>query len=431
MKQDEWTQQLYDKLAQHEVAAPDDLWADIEAALQQQQTAASHSQTSKTKKPSRSRFVALRRWAVAAAFAATALGGGVLWWSQSNYQAEVSQEQVVSAESQNNNDTIDDSESNTLLAETSTPPSTYIPKNQSVSQEPLIGTTSDIVSPVETSSDNVSTVETSTDIASPADASTTSSTQRPAPNTQHPTPNTHHSSPITHHLTSTSRRPSISLFAMNGFSSQSSRNGILMAPSLVNQYSDTYANSDAAAARRYDIFQLDGYEERQHHDLPLSYGLTVSYPLTERLSLTTGVTYTKLRSNFTQVMRSMQIQREQTLHYVGIPLTANYQLWSLSSSVLHLPSSLQTYVSAGFKADWNVATHLETEGVVQQLPKDRLQWSLNGSLGVQYDIVPQLGVYVEPGLTWYPDNGSSLQNYFKYKPLNFSLQLGLRLNLAR
>lgn len=424
MKQDEWTQQLYDKLAQHEIAAPDDLWAEIEAALQQQQTAASHSQTSKTKKSSRSRFVALRRWAVAAAFAAMALGGGVLWWSQSNYQAEVSQEQVVSAESQNNIDTIDDSESNTLLAETSTPPSTYVPKNQSVSQEPLIETSSDIVSPAETSSDNVSTVETSTDIASPADASTT-------PSTQHPAPSTYHSSPITHHLTSTSRRPSISLFAMNGFSSQSSRNGILMAPSLVNQYSDTYANSDAAAARRYDIFQLDGYEERQHHDLPLSYGLTVSYPLTERLSLTTGVTYTKLRSNFTQVMRSMQVQREQTLHYVGIPLTANYQLWSLSSSVLHLPSSLQTYVSAGIKADWNVATHLETEGVVQQLPKDRLQWSLNGSLGVQYDIVPQLGVYVEPGLTWYPDNGSSLQNYFKYKPLNFSLQLGLRLNLER
>ena len=424
MKQDEWTQQLYDKLAQHEIAAPDDLWAEIEAALQQQQTAASHSQTSKTKKSSRSRFVALRRWAVAAAFAAMALGGGVLWWSQSNYQAEVSQEQVVSAESQNNNDTIDDSESNTLLAETSTPPSTYVPKNQSVSQEPLIETSSDIVSPAETSSDNVSTVETSTDIASPADASTT-------PSTQHPAPNTYNSSSITHHLTSTSRRPSISLFAMNGFSSQSSRNGILMAPSLVNQYSDTYANSDAAAARRSDIFQLDGYEERQHHDLPLSYGLTVSYPLTERLSLTTGVTYTKLRSNFTQVMRSMQVQREQSLHYVGIPLTANYQLWSLSSSVLHLPSSLQTYVSAGIKADWNVATHLETEGVVQQLPKDRLQWSLNGSLGVQYDIVPQLGVYVEPGLTWYPDNGSSLQNYFKYKPLNFSLQLGLRLNLER
>ena len=33
MKQDKWTQQLHDKLAEHETAAPPDLWADIEAAL--------------------------------------------------------------------------------------------------------------------------------------------------------------------------------------------------------------------------------------------------------------------------------------------------------------------------------------------------------------------------------------------------------------
>ena len=33
MKQDKWTQQLHDKLAEHETAAPSDLWADIEAAL--------------------------------------------------------------------------------------------------------------------------------------------------------------------------------------------------------------------------------------------------------------------------------------------------------------------------------------------------------------------------------------------------------------
>jgi hypothetical protein len=58
-----------------------------------------------------------------------------------------------------------------------------------------------------------------------------------------------------------------------------------------------------------------------------------------------------------------------------------------------------------------------------------MQWSLNGSLGVQYDVIPLLGLYAEPGLSWYPDNGSRLQNYFKDKPLTFSLQLGLRLNL--
>ena len=53
MKQDKWTQQLHDKLAEHETAAPDNLWADIESAISQQQH--------------RARFIALRRWGVAAA----------------------------------------------------------------------------------------------------------------------------------------------------------------------------------------------------------------------------------------------------------------------------------------------------------------------------------------------------------------------------
>ena len=123
------------------------------------------------------------------------------------------------------------------------------------------------------------------------------------------------------------------------------------------------------------------------------------------------------------MMRSQQIQQEQTLHYVGVPLVLSYRLWQYRG--------FRTYLSAGAQADWNVATHLETEGVSQQLPKDRMQWSLNGSVGLQYDVIPQLGLYAEPGLSWYPDNGSRLQNYFKDKPLTFSLQIGLRLNLKR
>ena len=91
----------------------------------------------------------------------------------------------------------------------------------------------------------------------------------------------------------------------------------------------------------------------------------------------------------------------------------------------------RTYLSAGAKADSNVSTHLVTEGVTQELPKDRMQWSLNGSLGLQYDVVPQLGLYVEPGVSWYPDNGSLLRNYFKDKPLNFNVQMGLRLTFTK
>ena len=227
----------------------------------------------------------------------------------------------------------------------------------------------------------------------------------------------HRDSPIT----KTKPQPTLGLYAMNGLYNQNSSNGVQMADALAQQYMNMYANSFNASARSSEPIYLAGYEERQHHHRPITYGLTLNYPLSDRLSLTTGIVYTKLQSDFTQMIRSQQIQQEQTLHYVGIPLGLSYRLW--------MYKNFRTYLSAGVKADWNVATHLETEGVSQHLPKDRLQWSLNTSLGLQYDILPQLGFYVEASLNWYPDNGSAIQNYFKDNPLSLGLQIGLRLQL--
>ena len=63
------------------------------------------------------------------------------------------------------------------------------------------------------------------------------------------------------------------------------------------------------------------------------------------------------------------------------------------------------------------------------MDRDDVQWSVNAAAGAQYDVIPQLGVYVEPGVKYYIDNGSAIENYFKDKPVSFSLQVGLRLNI--
>jgi hypothetical protein len=60
-----------------------------------------------------------------------------------------------------------------------------------------------------------------------------------------------------------------------------------------------------------------------------------------------------------------------------------------------------------------------------------MQWSVNTSLGIEYDIIPQLGIYIEPGLKHYFDNGSRIENFFKDKPTNFNLQVGVRWNILK
>jgi hypothetical protein len=112
-----------------------------------------------------------------------------------------------------------------------------------------------------------------------------------------------------------------------------------------------------------------------------------------------------------------------TLHYIGIPLNVQYHVWQWHG--------LNVYATAGTQVDFNVKARLEADGEEQTMEKDRMQWSVGGALGVQYNIIPQLGLYAEPGIKYYFDNGSHIRNYFKYRPTNFNLQIGLRLNMGK
>ena len=161
-------------------------------------------------------------------------------------------------------------------------------------------------------------------------------------------------------------------------------------------------------------------KETTKHDMPVSFGATVSYALNDRLALTSGLVYTLATSSFEHGTSSNVSKDEQTLHYVGIPLTASYTIWG--------NSWLKTYVNAGGQADFNVLAKVETEGHTTDIDKDRVQLSVGAAAGVQLNVIKQVGVYVEPGMRYYFDNGSNVQTVFKEHPCNFSLQMGLRWN---
>lgn len=59
-----------------------------------------------------------------------------------------------------------------------------------------------------------------------------------------------------------------------------------------------------------------------------------------------------------------------------------------------------------------------------------LQWSVNAGAGVQYNISSMVGIYAEPGLSYYFDNGSNIETIYSEKPLNFNLNIGLRVSFG-
>lgn len=197
----------------------------------------------------------------------------------------------------------------------------------------------------------------------------------------------------------------------------------------MNRYKSSgpiYVNSLSAVNTEYadnEMFRVSPYEQDTkdvtHHDMPISIGFTASYSVTPRIALASGLVYTLATSSF-QHGASMP-KETQTLHYVGIPLNLSYTVWG--------NSWLRTYIMAGAQADMNVKATLKADGHKSNIDNDRAQFSVTGGAGVQLNVAQQLGVYVEPGVRYYFDNGSAVQTIFKEHPTNFSLQVGLRWNI--
>ena len=374
MKQDEWAERLRHHLEDYREEPKRNLWEGIEGALDK----TSHRQA---------RVVAIRHWMAAAVIAGLVIVGTYLLWQQPIEENNHPSELVATSSQpeQTKQDTY-----NTL------------PKS-----EPVVPTTKEQPQPMEEKAEPVQ----ESPSATPTDQTPTN--QNP---TEIQTPVQHHPhyelpQPIEsetkpykrHHLT-------MGLYASATASGYNSRNGVLMSQSMLSNYAMT----------RGEIAFLVGYEERQSHDQPISFGLTFSYPLTKKLSVSSGIVYTKLNSDFTTIMQDNQIIRHQTLHYVGVPLNIQVALWQWNN--------LNVYLAAGGQIDWNIKAKANTDGVDQEMKKDRMQWSVGSSFGIQYNVMPQLGIYAEPGFRHYFDNGSNVSNFFKDKPTDFNLQLGLRYN---
>lgn len=102
--------------------------------------------------------------------------------------------------------------------------------------------------------------------------------------------------------------------------------------------------------------------------------------------------------------------------------------------------ALDLYASAGVRVQKCVSGEVDKRYVIEDMMKSTeterlhvkpLQWSLSGAVGVQWNISRLLGLYAEPGVGYWFDDGSSLQTIYKEKPLNFNLNIGLRLNVGR
>lgn len=438
MKHNGFAEQMRQRLGNAEADVPEGLWNAIEQKLDAQPTAAPQMTIAKTP-----RRVVLRRWAVAASVAIVA--GAGLWWyahdddtlpggakalgvvayDNAEVNPAVSKRADRTGLSENYNLSVGSNSlngSNVSVGSNHSGGSNHSSGSNATMVAQYMSRRADGGADMVAMADDDSKVEAKLGQKEESRATARSMTNRRTQTTEMKR------SAATAMMRSASTEEHFSRRAANGGSKwqfgvgtsgnmtrYSSTNGIMPV-----RYSDVaMAQGSSNAYFSAEPLQRD-CKETTKHNMPVSFGATVSYALNDRLALTSGLVYTLATSSFEHGMSSNASKDEQTLHYVGIPLTASYTVWS--------NSWLKTYVNAGGQADFNVSAKVETEGHTTDIDKDRAQLSVGAAVGVQLNVVKQMGVYVEPGMRYYFDNGSNVQTVFKEHPCNFSLQMGLRWN---
>ncbi len=163
------------------------------------------------------------------------------------------------------------------------------------------------------------------------------------------------------------------------------------------------------------------------HRLPIRAGVSFAYNLNERLGIESGVSYANLTSDIKKGSKNHYYAAEQRLHYIGVPLNLKYRVLSWQR--------LRFYASTGVLAEKCISAKLDKEFIIdnrkkssesEDLSEKPMQWSVNASVGVQCNLIKSMSIFVEPGVSYYFNDGTDLQTIYKDKPLNFNLNMGVR-----
>lgn len=457
MSNKDWTSKLRDQMTDYQEPVKHDLWAGIAQSLAQNQPVAGENggpenhPVKRVEKEPKARVVTLKRWsAAAAAVALLGIGGSYVYLHQEDVEqgnaqlASLASSEASSASSAASSSL---SASSPSLSASSSSHSKQVPllaaDNKSAdfkSRQKAASSAASLLSsdyasvPVQSAAPMNDEGETMVAVASD-EAPLVASKYKSAESAQSQAePN----SSSSYHFSRNSEVAGVSmkLYAENFGAGMGNVNS---GSNIVNRYSDSgvmadpmpgvYPDPSVGGSNDVDYLMAAAYKALQKspqgkakHHAPVSVGMQIAFGVAPRLSLSTGVVYTRTSSDFYPYAPNNDYNVHQVLHYVGIPVGLNYELWR--------SGGFHAYVMAAAEAAYNVKNDTDEDGTRKQDAKrDRVQFSGKASLGAQYDISPSVGLYIEPGAKYYFDNGSDIENTFKDKKLNFNLQFGLRFNL--
>lgn len=172
--------------------------------------------------------------------------------------------------------------------------------------------------------------------------------------------------------------------------------------------------------------------EKSKHERPLTIQLLFNRQFNSHWSFTTGLSLTKMKSNFESGNENTLIYRTQRIHYLGIPLKAGFHIMGNHRFTL--------YTSGGIQLDFPVSARLTTKYVYSHAYDSSTdspdintgihapcQLSFGVGLGVQYQVLPHINLFLEPSLNYYLPNGQGIETYRTVHPFDISIPTGIKI----
>jgi len=174
------------------------------------------------------------------------------------------------------------------------------------------------------------------------------------------------------------------------------------------------------------IMTANDFEKIKYHSV-LSVGLVLRKNLTSGISVESGLMYSYLFSGFD---KSGFVSYDATLalHYLGIPVNLVGQIWKNNKWELYVSGG--GMVEKGLRSVYTQNQHIgnQTITTTAETGITGFQWSLNGAAGVTYKLHRNIGIYLEPKVSYFFHNSQPVSARTE-QPTVAGLTAGLRFQL--
>lgn len=218
-------------------------------------------------------------------------------------------------------------------------------------------------------------------------------------------------------------------FETNGSADIHFANGDLYAGTPQLTADEAYGNELNNVVKSSDVYILQpGDFTSVEYLAPVSVGFSIQKALSQNLSISSGLVYTYLRSNYSLNNQWERANASLNLHYLGIPINLNVMI--TEKKHWHYYFSVGGMIEKGLKSiykqtiTYNNSTH-QTE-IYSKI--NGVQTSANAAFGIGYQLDKKWSLFFEPKIIYYFDNNQPMSARTQ-TPFNVGFSSGLKLGL--